>query len=48
LCPVAAALEEPAAVSRESVEFGEDPVRELLVRGGSRGSRRRVLITIEV
>ena len=46
--PVAADLGEPSAVSRESVEVGEKPVREAIGRGGSRGSRRPVLVAIEV
>lgn len=45
--PVAADLGEPSAVSEEGV-VGEEPVREPIGRGGSRGSRRRVLGTIEV
>jgi hypothetical protein len=48
LCPVAADLEEPSAVSGEGVAVGEERVRETIGRGGSRGSRRRVLVTIEV
>jgi hypothetical protein len=46
--PVAAALGEPAAVPGGSVEVGEKPVRETIGRGGSRGSGRPVLVTIEV
>lgn len=48
LCPVAVDSEGPSAVSGESVEVGENPVREAIGRGGSRGSRRPVLVTIEV
>jgi hypothetical protein len=45
---IATVLEEPAAVSRERVEVGEERDREPIGRGGSRGSRRRVLVTMEV
>ena len=47
LCPVAADLEEPSAVS-ESVRVGDEPAREAVGRGGSRGSRRPMHVTIEV
>ena len=46
LCPVAADLEEPSAVP-ESV-WGDEPARETVGRGGSRGSRRPMHVTIEV
>src|SRR6185437_4967508 len=46
--PIATVPEGPAAVSRPSVEVGEERIREPIGCGRSRGSRRRVLVTIEV